>query len=827
MVRKGRSRRKHGFAIVSAVAARGGLLLLAGTAMRPAGATDFNWTNLGVTGLWDAPPNWDAGVGFPNSINDSASFGSSGIGSVTLDGPKTVNTLRFLNASGSFVIGPSSDTLTIDNGAGGGTLSQSGSGVNTLAARLQAQGLLATINGGTFILGNTTGGAGANSVAGMFTVGAGATLEGDFDASNALGSAGVTLAGGTLRLQGVGAPSAIGSLGNNVTVTDNSTLSVAGAAGVNLGAVSIMPGKTLTVDGSAAVMSAASTTFTGGGTARTLTFNVTGNNAFALGQINDNAIGNKDKIVKTGAGQLVVNTPTGSLAPGLTRIDVNQGRLVLQKSQNQNNSFLTGFPLFLNGANTALEVRLLSGAASFSYPITISDDAMVQATILAPIDGQPHSVTLASPINVTAPGKTLALSSTGDVLQISGVISGTNITLLKTGDGTVDLNAANTYSGTTSIAPDLGFLKLSKPGALGSSSLSLAAGERLEVNAALTGSGPLTISPGSYLRLSDPNVLFGTQLTPASIPAGANVQLNAAVSNIDQINPVVAYYVVSTPNFLTFSAPINLNHDNFIPQSGVLTNLATDVSLAANINVGSNGATIAASTGTTMAISGLVNAGSNVVTIGSLTPIDGLAKSGAVRFSQIAAGRVNVVSGVLGGRATITSDVNTGLVDVASGAQLSPGDTRTGVFTIKTSSPSPGSGVNSTLWLEPDSILSMKLDSQLADDRVEVTGTVDVAGALLRLTLLRVPNPGQQIRLLLNDASDPIQGTFAGLSERAIIELPFNGQNYDFALTYHANLDFGVIGNDLGLTAVPEPATAIWAAGCIVLALTRRRRYRV
>jgi autotransporter-associated beta strand protein len=661
----------------------------------------------------------------------------------------------------------------------------------------------------------------------MFTVGPGATLEGDFDASNALGSAGVTLAGGTLRLQGVGAPSAIGSLGNNVTVTDNSTLSVAGAAGVNHGAVSIMPGTTLTVDGSATVVSAASTTFTGGGTARTLTFNVTGNNAFALGQINDNAIGNKDKIVKTGAGDLIADKESGGLSAGFTRIDVNQGRLVLQKAQNQANPFLTGFPLFLNGPNTALELRLLSGQASFSYPITISDDATVQATILAPIDGQPHSVTLASPISVTAPGKTLTLSSTGDALRISGVISGSNITLLKTGDGTVDLNAANTYSGTTNVAPGLGFLKLSKPGALGSSSLSLAAGERLEVNVGLTGSGPLTIAPGSYLRLSDPNVLFGTQLTPASIPAGANVQLNAAVSNVDQISPAVAYYVVSTPSFLTFSAPINLNHNNFIPQSGLLTNLATDVSFAANINVGSNGATIAASTGTTMGVTGLMNAGSNVVTIGSPTPIDGLPKNGTVRISQTTAGTVWVMSGVLGGNGTIASDVNTRLVDIASAAELSPGDVRTGAITIKTSSSSPGVNFNSTLWMEPNSILSMQLDPQSSSDRVDLTGTVDISRAVLQATLLSAPNPGQQIPLLINDGNDQVQGAFAGLPQGAILELPFNGQNYDFVVTYQANFDFGVIGNDLGLTDVPEPATATWVAGCIVLALTRRRRYRV
>jgi len=69
----------------------------------------------------------------------------------------------------------------------------------------------------------------------------------------------------------------------------------------------------------------------------------------------------------------------------------------------------------------------------------------------------------------------------------------------------------------------------------------------------------------------------------------------------------------------------------------------------------------------------------------------------------------------------------------------------------------------------------------------------------------------------VQNSSTFINGAFAGLSEGAI----FNVGSDQFQLSY-----VGGTGNDLVVTAIPEPATTAIIAGISVLAFTLLRRRR-
>ena len=79
------------------------------------------------------------------------------------------------------------------------------------------------------------------------------------------------------------------------------------------------------------------------------------------------------------------------------------------------------------------------------------------------------------------------------------------------------------------------------------------------------------------------------------------------------------------------------------------------------------------------------------------------------------------------------------------------------------------------------------------------------------------PAPGQQFTLIDDRFIGPITGTFRDLPEGARF---FEG-GYEFAITYA-----GDDGNDVVLTAVPEPGAAGAVAGMLAAWLLRRARRR-
>src|SRR5262245_56291820 len=103
------------------------------------------WNNANGDRQWGTAGNWAGGV--PNSGTATALFAGQGTGAVTLGGNFTVGTLNF--SAGDYNLG-GTGTLTLS------TLLHS-AGNNSIANRLSANGLSATINGGTLSLTNISG----------------------------------------------------------------------------------------------------------------------------------------------------------------------------------------------------------------------------------------------------------------------------------------------------------------------------------------------------------------------------------------------------------------------------------------------------------------------------------------------------------------------------------------------------------------------------------------------------------------------------------------------------------------------------------------------
>lgn len=166
---------------------------------------------------------------------------------------------------------------------------------------------------------------------------------------------------------------------------------------------------------------------------------------------------------------------------------------------------------------------------------------------------------------------------------------------------------------------------------------------------------------------------------------------------------------------------------------------------------------------------------------------------------------------VMSGRANLSGSI-AGPVTVDAGAQLSPGASGVGALTVGDTMLSAGSGF--VIDLDP---------TNGENDVLSVNGTVALNGADLVLDLLSAPTRGEAFDILTNDGTDPISGEF---SEGSQVTGMFNGQAYSFRIDYAFNADGGMIGNDIRLTAVPEPATwlLMGIGGLIVLGARPLRR---
>jgi autotransporter-associated beta strand protein len=158
---------------------------------------------------------------------------------------------------------------------------------------------------------------------------------------------------------------------------------------------------------------------------------------------------------------------------------------------------------------------------------------------------------------------------------------------------------------------------------------------------------------------------------------------------------------------------------------------------------------------------------------------------------------------ILTGGTTTGAGGISGPVGINPSATLSPGTSGTGAGTTAILN-------TGALTLVSASNFNVDLNSLTAGtgyDQLDVTGTVNVSGCNLGVTVGGAFALGDKFFITLNDGTDLVTGTFAQVGTVTA------NNGYTFLINYIDNGDGGLVGNDISLTltAIPEPSTWIGA----------------
>ncbi|GGE87017.1 hypothetical protein GCM10011317_50150 [Niveispirillum cyanobacteriorum] len=710
----------------------------------------------------------------------------------------TGNSLTITNGSG--------DKATISSAfAGAGNLVKTGAGTLVLSGTQTGTGTM-TLQGGTVSVASD-----ANLLAGTVTLNGGAlsvTSNTTIDNALSIGSNGGTL----------------GNSGNSYTLSGQIT----SAAGTTLTIAN-------TADSNAVALtnSSNSSTFAGNILVSKGTLQI-GSSAIAAGQANTGSI----TLASGSTLQLPTLGTAGTITLGNSLILNGNATIATNNNQLTLSGAITGSGGLAKTGSGTLVLSAGSGSNTYSGGTTVSDGKLSISN--ASHLGSGTLTMSGGTLRVTA-GMTgtnaivLASNSTIEVgastyATWSGVVSGSG-SLVKTGTGGLSFNAANTYTGNTTISEGsivinsatatLGGPDSGNGNAYGT--LTISDGAHLDFNYAVTiannvvmqgvgvgygaiqagfASGPITFSGAVTLTgntLVDPG--NNTLEFSGGISAGGNsytltnawngtIKLSGTASNwtgglITAANHTGTFSITDASNI--GSGQIKLN-------GGTLAVTGSNVTLSNAIELGTGGGTV--NNANTLTLSGVISGSTDLTKTGTGTLIltgtstyTGLTNvnAGTLLIDGQIEADVKVASGAtLGGKGTVF----VGDVTVDKGGTLAPGSLSTdndgvGTFTLN----------NGNLTLNGTAAFQVKGKTTAGTDFDQINvadGTVTVgADAAITVTALNSYSLGNNtITLIKNDGSDAVSNSSTTLVTNAVLN-----DTYLLNMAGDSGNDIAVLGN--------------------------------
>jgi autotransporter-associated beta strand protein len=349
-------------------------------------------------------------------------------------------------------------------------------------------------------------------------------------------------------------------------------------------------------------------------------------------------------------------------------------------------------------------------------------------------------------------------------------LSGGSVT---TGTGTLTLGGNVTAGGVSTVSGNL---------SLGGSTrtFTVSASATLTVSATVSGTAGLTAAGSGTLVLSAANSYSGgTTLSGGTLAVGNNGALGGGTLTLTGGTLMASGAAVSLANAVTLGGNVTIGGSLAVTFTGLATLTGSRTLTVSNTAL----TTFAGAVGQSASGLRLTKAGSGTLVLAAANTYTGATtvSAGTLLVNGSVKSATTVNSGAtLGGSGTLRA------VTVKSGGTLLPGSAaQTAVLNSGSVTLSSGSSFN------------VALDGASPGpggyDQLNVTGTVNLTGSTLNVSVGFSASVGESFTLINNDKTDAVKGTFSGLAEGAT----FVAGGMTFQITYK-----GGTGNDVVITRV-------------------------